>query len=89
MATPQGRRLGYEQVSDQEPPDSRPCVLTTTLLGGVRYSVAGNLSRPDQDNPALFHTWRTKEFVQVPGFRLQVIYHDRIKTTPHYFIHWH
>ena len=30
MATPQGRRLGYhtpEQVSNQEPPDSRPCVL--------------------------------------------------------------
>ena len=37
MATPQGRRLGYrtpEQVSDPEPPDSRPCVLTTSLLGG-------------------------------------------------------
>ena len=37
MATPQGRRLGYhttEQVSNQEPQDSRPCVLTTTLLGG-------------------------------------------------------
>ena len=36
MATPQGRRLGYhtpEQVSNQEPPDSRPCVLTITLLG--------------------------------------------------------
>ena len=35
MATPQGRRLGYhtpEQVSNQEPPDSRPGVLTTTLL---------------------------------------------------------
>ena len=34
-----GRRLGYhipEQVSNQEPPDSRPCVLTTTLLGGGR-----------------------------------------------------
>ena len=29
MATPQGRRLGYhtpKQVSNQEPPDSRPCV---------------------------------------------------------------
>ena len=40
MATPQGRRLGYhtpEQVSNQEPPDSRLCVLTTTLLGGVTY----------------------------------------------------
>ena len=38
MATPQGRRLGYhkpEQVSNQEPPDSRLGVLTTTLLGGV------------------------------------------------------
>ena len=38
MATPQGRRLGYhtpEQVSNPEPPDSRPCVLTTTLLGGT------------------------------------------------------
>ena len=38
MATPPGRRLGYhtpEQVSNQEPPDSRPCALTTTLLGGV------------------------------------------------------
>ena len=38
MATPQGRRLGYhtpEQVSNQEPPDSRPGVLTTTLLGGT------------------------------------------------------
>ena len=38
MATPQGRRLGYhtpEQVSNQEPLDARPCVLTTTLLGGV------------------------------------------------------
>ena len=37
-ATPQGRRLGYharEQVSNQEPPDSRPGVLTTTLLGEV------------------------------------------------------
>ena len=37
MATPQGRRLGYhtpEQVSNQEPPDFRPCVLTITLLGG-------------------------------------------------------
>ena len=37
-ATPQGHRLGYhapEQVSNQEPPDSRPGVLTTTLLGGV------------------------------------------------------
>ena len=36
-ATPQGRRLGYhapEQVSNQEPPDSRLSVLTTTLLGG-------------------------------------------------------
>ena len=35
-ATPQGRRLGYnapEQVSNQEPPDSRPGVLTTTLHG--------------------------------------------------------
>ena len=35
MATPQGRRLGYhtpEQVSNQEPPDSRPCVLTTTQV---------------------------------------------------------
>ena len=34
--TPQGRRLRYhtpEQVSNQEPPDSRPCVLTTTLFG--------------------------------------------------------
>ena len=44
MATPQGRRLGYhapEQVSNQEPPDSRPCVITTTLLGGVirRFSL--------------------------------------------------
>ena len=46
MATPQGRRLGYhtpKQVSKQEPPDSRPCVLTTTLLGarvggGIRNS---------------------------------------------------
>ena len=41
-ATPQGRRLGYhapEQVSNQEPPDSRPCVFTTTLLGGVKYSL--------------------------------------------------
>ena len=31
MTTPQERRLGYhtpEQVSNQEPPDSRPCVLT-------------------------------------------------------------
>ena len=39
MATPQGRHLGYhtpKQVSNQEPPDSRPCVLTTTLLGGVQ-----------------------------------------------------
>ena len=38
MATPQGRRLGYhtpEQVSNQEPPDSRPGILTTTLLGGT------------------------------------------------------
>ena len=37
MAT-QGRRLGYhtpEQISNQEPPDSRLCVLTTTLLGGA------------------------------------------------------
>ena len=37
MTTLQGRRLGYhttEQVSNQEPPDSRPCVLTTTLSGG-------------------------------------------------------
>ena len=42
MATPQGRRLGYhtpEQVSNQEPPDSRPCVLTTTLLGGGTRSI--------------------------------------------------
>ena len=40
MATPQGRRLGYhwhtpEQVSNQEPPDSRPRVSTTTQLGGA------------------------------------------------------
>ena len=43
MATPQGRRLGYhtpEQVSNQEPPDSRPCVLTTTPLGGVLFVFA-------------------------------------------------
>ena len=38
MATPQERHLGYhrpEQVSNpsQEPPDSRPCVLTNTPLG--------------------------------------------------------
>ena len=41
--TPQGRRLGYhapEQVSNQEPPDPRPSVLTTTLLGGVYESGA-------------------------------------------------
>ena len=47
MATPQGRRLGYhtsEQVSNQEPPDSRPGVLTTTLLGGVHGSVIRYLS---------------------------------------------
>ena len=38
MATPQERRLGYhtpKQVSNQEPQDTRPCVLTATLLGGV------------------------------------------------------
>ena len=38
MATPQGRSLGYhtpEQVSNQEPPDSGPGVLTTMLLGGA------------------------------------------------------
>ena len=38
MATPQGCRLGYrtpEQVSNPEPLDSRICVLTTTLGGGV------------------------------------------------------
>ena len=37
MATPQGRRLRYRtpgQVSSQEPPDARHCVLTATLLGG-------------------------------------------------------
>ena len=42
MATPQGRYLGYhtlEQVSNQEAPDSRPCMLTTTLLGGVARRV--------------------------------------------------
>ena len=36
MAAPQGRRLGYhtpEQVSNQEPPYSRPGVFTTALLG--------------------------------------------------------
>ena len=40
MATPQGRRLGNrtpEQVSNQEPPDSRPCILTTTVLGGIKW----------------------------------------------------
>ena len=39
IATPQGRRLGYhtpEQVSIQEPPDSRPCVLKTpNFLGPI------------------------------------------------------
>ena len=42
-ATPQGRHLGYhtpEQVSNQEPPDSRSCVLTTTLLGGVINTIS-------------------------------------------------
>ena len=43
MATPQGRCLGYhtpEQVSNPEPPDSRPCVLTTTLLGGAQQKLS-------------------------------------------------
>ena len=48
MATPQGRRLGYhtpEQDSSKEPPDSRPCILTTTLLGGVLKSSNTNPPR--------------------------------------------
>ena len=42
MATPQGRSLHTpEQVSpNQEPPDSRPGVLTTTLLRDSRGTVA-------------------------------------------------
>ena len=47
MATPQGRRLGYhtpEQVSNPEPPDSRLCVLTTTLLGGVYVLAVRNMA---------------------------------------------
>ena len=46
MATPHGRRLGYhtpEQVSNPESLDSRPCELTTTLLGGISTSVSGYL----------------------------------------------
>ena len=45
MAAPQGRRPGHhtpnlrpKQVSNPEPPDSRPCVLTATPLGGGRRS---------------------------------------------------
>ena len=58
MATPQGRRLGYhtpEQVWNQEPPDSRPCVLTTTLLGGVHTSLH-RLSKNFQKLLGLFST---------------------------------
>ena len=43
MATPLGRHLEYhtpEQVSNQGPPDSRPGVLTTTLLGDVWTLIA-------------------------------------------------
>ena len=45
-ATPQGRRLGYhapEQVSNQELPDARPGILTTTLLGGMLLLLTGLL----------------------------------------------
>ena len=48
-ATPQGRRLGYhapEQVANQEPPDSRPGVLTTTLRGGQSKPPCGPVPRP-------------------------------------------
>jgi hypothetical protein len=39
MATLQERRWGFNpmQVSNLEPPDSRPCVYPTVLLGGLYY----------------------------------------------------
>ena len=40
MAAPQGHLLGYhtpKQVSNLEPPDSQPCILTTMLLGTYPY----------------------------------------------------
>ena len=46
MATPQGRRLGYrtpEQVSNPEPPDSRPCVNHYATRGGWRSGRGGGV----------------------------------------------
>ena len=65
MATPQRRRLGYhtpEQVSNLEPPDSRLCVLTTTLLGGGYHNSLQSPTRWQvkfigdytKDRPSLF-----------------------------------
>ena len=51
---PQGRRLGYhtpEQVSNPEPPDSRPCVLTTTLLGTSLVAVQTACARSRRTDP--------------------------------------